>query len=244
MRLEEEADGGHSGGSGLEAGGEVFRGDAAEGEDGDGAGELAGFAEQIEAGAGLNELAVDAFFEDGAKQEEVGDVRVWVGRGWAGRQRAADVVEGMAGTADDWVGQAGEPVELADVAGRELAGGAGEVDAGGAGGDGDVWAGVEEEAGGGGGRSEMAGNGVGEVGEVAGGEAGLAEEKKVDAGGGEGAGLGQHGGELGVGKAGLGGRICWGGKRFTVRNKQAVGDAEAQHTPSVAMRGAPRRALG
>lgn len=50
--FEKEADGSNAGGSGGEAGGGVFRGDAAEGEDGDVSGGVDGGAESVEALAG------------------------------------------------------------------------------------------------------------------------------------------------------------------------------------------------
>ena len=135
LRLEEEADGGYAVGSGGEALGGVLEGDAAKGEEAGVGGEVGGLVELVEAEAGGNELAVDAFFEDGAEEEEVE----------AGGVGGDDLGEGVAGGADDGGGAAGvgeggvDPVEV-------LGGGSGgEVDAVGAGGDGDFDGTVEEE---------------------------------------------------------------------------------------------------
>ena len=68
----EEADGGDSGGTGLEAGGGIGTGDAAEGEDGDRGDEKAGLAENHDPCGWRDELAGDGFAEDGAEEDEVG----------------------------------------------------------------------------------------------------------------------------------------------------------------------------
>ncbi len=84
---------------------------------------------------GVDELAVDAFFEDGAEEEEVE----------AGGVGGGDLGEGVAGGADDGGGAArvGEGgVDAVEVLGG---GSGGEVDAVGAGGDGDFDGTVEEE---------------------------------------------------------------------------------------------------
>ena len=65
----EEADSGYAGGSGGEALGGIFRGDSAEGVDGNGGCCCAGFAEAVEAGTGDDQLAGDGFFEDRGEED-------------------------------------------------------------------------------------------------------------------------------------------------------------------------------
>jgi hypothetical protein len=122
----------------VEAGGGVFGGDAAEGEDRSGGGGEAGFAEALEALAGKRRLAGERLFED--RGEEDG-VRV-------GLPGVVDFFEGVAGESEEGRGKVGFGEEGADLGGGELAGGGGEVDAMGSGGEGDVGPGVEQETGG------------------------------------------------------------------------------------------------
>ena len=136
----EHADGGDTGGACGEGCRGVFGGDAAEGEDRDRSGSGACELQQVEADAFGDQrvgVAGDAsdFLEDGAEEDDGGG-------GFAG---GGDLVEGVAGDADDWLRQSGGGVEAADLRGGEFAGGGGEVDAVGSGGDGDVGAGVDEE---------------------------------------------------------------------------------------------------
>jgi hypothetical protein len=90
----------------------------------------------------------------------------------------------VAGDADDGLWQAGCGVKLADLGGRELAGGCGQMDAGGCDGDGDVGAGVDEELRRLGACAEGGEQLAGEGGEFAGWEVLLAELDKIKAAGG------------------------------------------------------------
>ena len=133
--FQEEADGGYSGGSCLEAGLGVFQGDAAEGEDGGGDGGGAGGGEGGEAGPGGDGFAGGYFFEDRAEEDGV-----YFLRGGSGY-----FFEGVARDGDGGGGQVGGGVELADLGGVEFVWGRGEVDSVGGYGDGDIRAGVEED---------------------------------------------------------------------------------------------------
>ena len=101
-RLEEEADGGDAGGSGLHAEGRVRFGDAAEGEELGLAGEAGGVLEGGEAEAGSDKLAADALFIDGAEEKEV---EAFAGAG-------LDLRDGVAGDAEDGGWEAGEVEEF------------------------------------------------------------------------------------------------------------------------------------
>jgi hypothetical protein len=167
----EEADAGDAGGSRAKAAGAVFEGDAAEGIDGSGRCGEAGGVEGFEALPRRDELAGDGFVEDGGEEDEV-----CVAAG------LFDFGESVAGDGDDGWGEAGGSVEFADLAGGKLAGGRGEVDSVGGGGEGDVGAGVDEEFGWG--VAEGFEDAAGEMGDVGGGEIFFAELDVVDAVGG------------------------------------------------------------
>ncbi len=113
------------------------------------------------------------------------------------------------------------------------------MDAAGTDGDGDVGAGVEEQAGRGRDFAKEGEDLPGQAGEVAGGEIGLAKEEEVDAGDRQAVSLGE---QMRVGAAGdrQPGRSR---NRFLPGEQVAVGDAVAQHGLSLAVRRAPRRAL-
>ena len=91
LGLAEEADGGDAAGSGFEAEGDAFVGNASQGEDGSLLGDDAGGFEGIEAEAMDEEFAVVGFAEDRAEEDQVGGAI-------AG---AFDFFEGVAGDADD-----------------------------------------------------------------------------------------------------------------------------------------------
>ena len=93
----EETDSGYSGGSGFEASWGVFRGDSAEGVNGNGCGGGAGFPEAVEASAGDNLLAGDGFFKD--RSEENGCNGLGAG--------LFNLGEGVAGDGDYRVRQVG-----------------------------------------------------------------------------------------------------------------------------------------
>lgn len=109
----EEADSGDSSGSGFEAGGCVFEGDAAEGVDGGGCGREAGGAKLVEALAGESLLVGEGLLEDGGEEDGVDVVD-------AGG--ALDVVEGVAGGGDQRRRLAGGGVEVTDLGGGEFVG--------------------------------------------------------------------------------------------------------------------------
>lgn len=213
-----EAYGGDAGGSSGECGGGVGAGDASEGEDGDGLSGEGGCAEQIEASAGSDFFIDDVFlggircgdhfFEDGT-EEDVGGTVVRRSRCGAG-----NLVEGVAGEADERLGQAGRGVEGANLSGGKLAGRGGEMDSVGAGGESDVGAGVDEEPGCGVVRAEGCEEAASERGEVRGGEVCFAELEEVNASGGKALGLGEERGLAG-----------W----FVSFETGAVGDGVAQH---------------
>lgn len=138
MRFE-EADSGYSGCSGCEAGWGVAGCDAAEGQNGDGVGEGADGGEFFETRAGEFVQAfreVEGFAEDGAEEDEVGRVR----------EGGSDLGAGVAGFADRGGGQVVGAVEMPDLGRGEGAGGGGEVDSVGRGGEGYVGPGVDQEA--------------------------------------------------------------------------------------------------
>jgi hypothetical protein len=130
----EEVDAGYTGGSGFEAGGSVFSGDASERVDRGGSSGEAGGVEGFEALARGDEFACDGFVKDGAEEDEVGVV--------AG---LFDLGKGVTGDREDRRREGRGGVQLADLLRGELAGGGGKVNSVGGGGDGDVGAGVDEE---------------------------------------------------------------------------------------------------
>lgn len=102
--------------------------------------EMGGGLELVEAEALADELAVDALFEDGAKEEVVEACE-------GGR---AEVFEGVTGDAGEGRGEAGGGVDVAGEGETIRAGVAGEMDTVGADGCGEGGGAVEEDARGGG----------------------------------------------------------------------------------------------
>jgi len=177
--LEEEADGGDSAGSGVDAGGGIRFGDSAEGQDGSLAGGGAGGAESVEACSGNDDAAIHGLFEDRTEEDQAGAVRVG----------AVDVGEGMAGDADGGLGAARGLEELPDLPRGELLAAAGQVDAVGAGGNGDIGAGVDEQTGRCAGCPDDIDHSASEADEFLGGEILFAELDEIDPIGGEAPGL-------------------------------------------------------
>lgn len=103
----EEADAGYACCSGFETGVCVFRGDATEGVDGDGRGGGAGFAQAVEADAGVNGLACDEFFEDRGEEDGVGVLASGL----------FDFGYGMAGDGDQGLPETGFGVEMTKLEG-------------------------------------------------------------------------------------------------------------------------------
>ena len=114
-----------------------------------------------------------------------------------GGRGAGDLVESVAGEADERLGQAGGGVEGANLSGGEFIGRRCQVNSVGAGGEGNVCAGVDEEPGRGVVRAEGCEEVAGERGEVCGGEIVFAELEEVDASGGETLGLSEERGLAG-----------------------------------------------
>lgn len=152
-----------------------FSSDAAKGKDGDGSGEAAGFGEGFEAGGGGDASALEGFAEDWGEEDEVGLL------GASGE----DVFGGVAGDGDCWLGGLGVAVEGADLSRGEFGRVRGEMDAVEVGGEGDVGAGGDEDAG-----FRVGGADGGEDRAAEGGEPGcgnifFADEEVVEAFGGE-----------------------------------------------------------
>jgi len=203
--LEEEADAGDAGGSGLHAERDFVACDAAEGEEVGVGSEVGGLLEEVEAEAGGDEVAVDAFFEDGAEEEVVE----------AERGCDADVFEGVAGEAEEGRRESGSGEGFADVFDVGERGAGAEVDAVGADGCSEVGGAVEKDAGdAGGGGVYGLDEAVSEGLELRFGEVFFADLEDVDRGAGEAAGLIDEGVGLFA---------------FIARKQAPVGDGVLQH---------------
>jgi hypothetical protein len=180
----EEADSGDSGCACLEAGGCVFEGDSAEGKDWDRSGGGTGGAELVETLAGEVLAGGEGLLEDGG----IKDCIDLVGMG------AVDLGEGVAGEGDRGFGCAGGEVEVANLDGGELVWRGGEVDTMGASCEGDVGAGVEQQARGAGGEGYPLQQVTGEACERGCGKVFFSQLDKVDAFGDPSGGFGEEGG--------------------------------------------------
>ena len=121
----EEADPGDSGGSGLQAGGSIFGGDASEGVDGS---RICGETNRVEGFETLavsDDLACNGFLEDWSEEDEIHLIA-----------RLCDFSQGVTGDGDDGRRELSGDVKFSDLGGSELAWSGGEVDSVGSNGDG------------------------------------------------------------------------------------------------------------